>query len=798
MKANKYLLILFFTALWLPGYTQAQTYVVGGDFDYPPFTYIDKSGTARGFDIDVLNAISAETGIKFKYKLSEWDSAFNSLQKGNTDILAGVIFSKERERLLDFSHPVHTEYYSIFINKNLHFSDISDLYNYKLMVLRGDISIEKFLIPNGLFQNYIEAKSLPEAIAGIESGRADFVIAPHALGMNEIIKHRYKNIEVKGPPLIPSVYCFAVKKGNAALLGILNKGITELRDNGELAKIQAKWAIYERDDYKHKRIAKLILISFLIGLLLLALVFIWVVSLRKQIKKKTKSINLKNEALREREERLQLIINLANEGVVIAQDLNLALVNPKTCEIAGRSEGELKNTPFLDIIHPDDRELTKNNFNKRLKGEALETKYEIRILNSNNTIRWVQVYGTKIDWQGKPATLNFLNDITEAKAIARTLEESEAKFRYIAENSSDVIWHVDTNLICDYISLADEKMRGYTQEEVVGTHLFDILKPGKFDHLIANLQKRFADEKAGIKTTIAPRYELEEKCKDGSWVWVEATATPHHDENGNFLGLNGVTRDISKRKKAEAEIEQKTKQLIAANADKDRFVSILAHDLRSPFQSLLGFLALLNDNIEEYTTEQIAEIIKKLYESANNTYNFLEDLLEWTRSQKTPFQPREIPFKDIWSDVINAIEGSANSKGISISNNIPLDLVLYADGNMLKTVLRNLISNAIKFTHKGGSIKLSAVETEEGICISVADTGVGMTQKNSSKLFDITKNYTTKGTLDEKGSGFGLLLCKEFIEKHKGGIWVESEVDKGSIFTFLLPLSDKNTLSHNR
>ncbi len=511
-------------------------------------------------------------------------------------------------------------------------------------------------------------------------------------------------------------------------------------------------------------------------------------SLLVQIKRKAKNIILKNKDLRESKERLQLIIDLANEGIVVAQDLNLVLVNPKSCEITGRSEDELIKTPFLDFIHPEDRELTLNNFKKRLNDQATEPKYEIRILNSNSSIRWVELHGTKIYWQGKPATLNFLKDITEAKATEKALKESEAKFRHIAENSSDVIWHVDANLICDYISLADEKMRGYKQEEVLGEHLFSVLKPGTFNHLIANLQKRFADEKAGIKTTLAPSYELEEKCKDGSWVWVEATATPHHDENGVFLGLNGVTRDISKRKKVEAEVEQKTKQLIAANADKDRFVSILAHDLRSPFNGLLGLLELLNDNIESYTTEKIAGFIKTLYESANNTYNFLEDLLKWTQSQKIPFQPREIPFKEIWSDIINAIEGSANSKGISISNNIPLDLVLYADSNMLKTVLRNLISNAIKFTHKGGCIKLSSVETEEGITISIADTGVGMTQDISSTLFDISNNYTTKGTLNETGSGFGLILCKEFLEKHNGRIWVESEVDKGSVFTFHVPM----------
>jgi PAS domain S-box-containing protein len=571
------------------------------------------------------------------------------------------------------------------------------------------------------------------------------------------------------------------------LLEALNNGISLLRDNGELARIQSKWKVYVRDEYKYKRVAKIIGVSFIIGLILLALVFSWVVLLRRQIKLKTESITLKNSYLREREERLQLIIDLANEGIVVAQGPNLALVNPKICEIAGRSEDELKKIPFLEIIHPDDREVTSTNFSKRLQGQTLVPKYEIRVLHSNGTIRWVEIRGSLIEWQGKPATLNFLNDITEAKSVARTLEESEAKFRYIAENSSDVIWHLDTNLVCDYISLADEKMRGYKQEEVLGTHLFDILKPGTFDHLIANLQKRFADEKAGIRTTIAPSYELEEKCKDGSWVWVEATAAPHHDENGNFLGLNGVTRNISKRKKAEAEIEQMTKKLIATNADKDRFVSILAHDLRSPFHSLLGLLRMLNENIGSFTVDQIAQYISVLYESTNNTYHFLEDLLTWAQLQKMPFNPSEIAFCHIWPDVFNAIEAGANAKNISIVNNVPFNLRLYADGNMLKTILRNLISNALKFTHQGGSITLSCIEADQGIHLSVTDTGVGMAQEVSSKLFDITNKFTTNGTLNEKGSGFGLVLCNEMVERHNGRIWVESELDKGSVFTFLLP-----------
>lgn len=787
---SKHVALILLTLFFPLNGAYSQTYIVGGDFDYPPFSFIDEKGAASGFDIDVLNAISKETGIKFEFRLDRWDRAFTNILEGNTNILTGVIYSEERAGIVDFTIPIHTEYYSVFIRKDLPFKDISDLYDYKIVILKGDISVDKFLAPFGLLTNFIEAKSLPEALAGIEQGKADFVIAPNSLGVIEIENKKYKNIEVQGPPLIPSIYCLAVKKGNPQLLEPLNKGISLLRDNGELARIQSKWKVHVRDEYRYKRTAKIIGISFIIGLILLVLVFSWVVLLRRQIKIKTESITLKNSYLREREERLQLIIDLANEGIVVAQGQNLALVNPKICEIAGRSEDELKKIPFLEIIHPDDREITSTNFSKRLLGQTLEPKYEIRVLNSNGSIRWVEIRGSLIEWQGNPATLNFLNDITEAKSVARTLEESEAKFRYIAENSSDVIWHLDTNLVCDYISLADEKMRGYKQEEVLGTHLFDILKPGTFDHLIANLQKRFADEKAGIRTTIAPSYELEEKCKDGSWVWVEATAAPHHDENGNFLGLNGVTRNISKRKKAEAEIEQMTKKLIATNADKDRFVSILAHDLRSPFHALLGLLKMLNENIGSFTIDQIAQFIKVLYESTNNTYHFLEDLLKWAQLQKMPFNPSKIAFSHIWPDVFNTIEAGANTKNISIINNIPSDLMIYADSNMLKTMLRNLISNALKFTHQGGSITLSSIETDQGVNLSVTDTGVGMAQNVSSKLFDITNKFTTNGTLNEKGSGFGLVLCSELVERHNGRIWVESELDKGSVFTFLLPYAE--------
>ncbi len=243
VKLN-YLIYLLFASLLQSSYIIAQEYVVGGDFDYAPYSFIDKTGEPSGLDIDVLKAISESHDVSFSFQLSRWDSALAYIQSGKIDIIAGIIFSEEREKFLDFTIPIHTEYYSIFFRKDLPFKDLSSLNDYKPVVLDKDISIEKYLIPKGLFKNYILSKSLPEAFSTLEKGLADYVLAPNLLGLNVIENNKYQNIEIKGPSIIPSIYCIAVKKGNTQLLNILNNGISELRRNEKLTAIQRKWKVY--------------------------------------------------------------------------------------------------------------------------------------------------------------------------------------------------------------------------------------------------------------------------------------------------------------------------------------------------------------------------------------------------------------------------------------------------------------------------------------------------------------------------------------------------------------------------
>jgi signal transduction histidine kinase len=243
--------------------------------------------------------------------------------------------------------------------------------------------------------------------------------------------------------------------------------------------------------------------------------------------------------------------------------------------------------------------------------------------------------------------------------------------------------------------------------------------------------------------------------------------------------------------RAEQELKESEKQLQQLNADKNLFISILSHDMRSPFTVILGYSELLLENIRKIDINEIENFANNINTAAQNTYSLLEDILLWARTQqgRIPFKPQILSFADICKNILEILNQKADSKNILINLNAPDGINIFADVDMLKTIMRNLVSNAIKFTNKNGTINISAVENSENVTISVTDTGIGIEPGSLTKLFDISQNHTTRDLSGEKGTGLGLVLCKEFIEKHGGKIWVESEQGKGSEFKFTLPIS---------
>ncbi len=227
-----------------------------------------------------------------------------------------------------------------------------------------------------------------------------------------------------------------------------------------------------------------------------------------------------------------------------------------------------------------------------------------------------------------------------------------------------------------------------------------------------------------------------------------------------------------------------------ANSTKDKFLSIIAHDLRGPFSGILGFSDLLYENSRSNNTEQQKDYIEIIHGEIQTFYKLLENLLVWVQLQKEgiKYTPVELTLCEIANETLEPLKQLAQNKSIQISNQIPANLKVISDKSVLHTIIRNLVSNAIKFTAKGGEIIVAANLKDHDAEIYVKDDGTGISRDKLNELFDISKRTTTKGTEGETGTGLGLLLCKEFVELQKGKIWVHSEVGKGTTFYFSIPL----------
>jgi len=243
------------------------------------------------------------------------------------------------------------------------------------------------------------------------------------------------------------------------------------------------------------------------------------------------------------------------------------------------------------------------------------------------------------------------------------------------------------------------------------------------------------------------------------------------------------------RKKAEEEIKVKNEQLQTINAEKDMFFSILAHDLRGPLSTFVAATQIITEEIQTMEPEEIKEITGSMKTSAINIYTLLENLLEWSRLQRgaMDFVPEKFNLKNKIRESTDLLSETARKKAIEIGISISDDLEMLADKHMFDTIIRNLVSNAIKFTMAGGLVTLTADFSEDNtIEVKISDSGIGMSQELKNKLFLINEKSSRPGTDGEPSTGLGLLLCKEFVEKHGGKIWVTSKVARGSVFSFTI------------
>ena len=279
--------------------------------------------------------------------------------------------------------------------------------------------------------------------------------------------------------------------------------------------------------------------------------------------------------------------------------------------------------------------------------------------------------------------------------------------------------------------------------------------------------------------------EISLKINENPPIYVFVEGIVSSDKQKCLLAVT----DITQHKQNELFLKESEKRLQELNTTKDKFFSIIAHDLKNPFNSILGFSNLLAEQIHDKDFSQIDEFAGYIQSSSQLAMDLLGNLLEWTRSQtgRMVYNPEFVEMVSLIKEVASIMEVSARQKKISIVFQLPRNAPVNADKAMISTILRNLISNAVKFTQADGEIVISAGQLDNELLVSVSDNGVGIKKESLNKLFRIEESFTTSGTNNELGTGLGLILCKEFVDKHHGKIWVESKVGKGSKFCFTIP-----------
>lgn len=362
-------------------------------------------------------------------------------------------------------------------------------------------------------------------------------------------------------------------------------------------------------------------------------------------------------------------------------------------------------------------------------------------------------------------------------------EESEKYANTILNNMGDAVFVKDHKSRFLLVNNGFCNLMDLPRTEIIGKTLAENIPPSEMGGFL-KIDKQVLSN--GIENTTEELLTLE----GGEKKIISTRKSRYVDAEGNKF-LVGVIRDITKSKQAEQILTASEIKLRELNKTKDRLFSIIAHDLRSPFNNILTLCDILNKSIKNTEVEKSEEYVGLINATAKNTLVLLENLLDWAKSQsgEITFESEKISISEVVHEILKLSRSIAQTKGVTIKVSKLDDIEVFSDKKIIKTIMRNLISNAIKYSEPGGDITISAIEEEDQVKITISDTGVGIDNQTLLKLFGSTTSTPKPGTRNERGAGFGLVLCKEFVEKLGGSIWVVSEEGKGSDFKFTLPLN---------
>ena len=477
------------------------------------------------------------------------------------------------------------------------------------------------------------------------------------------------------------------------------------------------------------------------------------------------------------------IFNTSPDAIVISRpgDGTCIDFNSSFTRIMGYSKDDLQDESFLATgIWLDQAD--RNAMIAMVRERGFCENLEARFVRKNGEVFTGLMSAQGLTLKGIPHIISIVRDITERKQAEEALRISEEQHRLLFETAQEgIIVRVGGQLA--YFNPMMLEISGYTAEELWGRNLIDFVYPPDRDIVQANYDKR----EAGVKTE--QQYQIRIIRKDGSLRWVEMNGA-NLEWHGKPGTLNFI-KDITEQKLAEIELTTAKENLEKLNSEKDKFFSIISHDLKSPFLGFLGLTEIIAEGADTFSPQELKKFGRDMNQTANNLFKLLKNLLEWAQMKQgsLSFSPKALSLNKLIAENVETMKERSEQKGIRITVENPVPVAVYADERMLNSILLNLLSNAVKFTYRHGKVSITtSAAPDQMVKVCVRDTGIGMQINEVERLFRIDQKVGSIGTEGELSTGLGLLLCKEFAEKQGGTIWAESEEGKGSAFCFTLPL----------